>query len=48
MLAYLTVFGILASTAGAKGAYLEWSGGGDARFLSATTDYLYNGTMVGL
>lgn len=48
MLIYLTVFGILASTAAAKGAYLVWSGGGDARFLSATSDYLYNGTAVGL
>ncbi|EKD05553.1 hypothetical protein A1Q2_00167 [Trichosporon asahii var. asahii CBS 8904] len=43
MLTYLTLIGI-ASTVAAKGAYIEWAGGGDARFLSATSDYLFDGT----
>ena len=47
MLTYLTLIGI-ASTVAAKGAYIEWAGGGDARFLSATSDYLFDGTSVGL
>lgn len=48
MLTYLTL-GVLANTAAAlTGAYIQWSGGGDARFLSATSDYLQNGTGIGL
>lgn len=47
MLTYLTILG-LASSVVAKGAYIEWAGGGDNRYLSAASDYLYDGTTVGM